>query len=317
MRIIFAGTPSFAAHHLEALIASRHEVVTVVTQPDRPGKRGKMPIASPVKQVALAHALPVIQPESIKGAMLEPLAADVLVVVAYGQILRRRALTATKHGALNVHASLLPRWRGAAPIQRAIQFGDPSTGICIMQMDEGLDTGPVLLRQEILIDDQDTAESLTHKLAQIGPPALITVLDQLDAPTLVPQIQDTEGVTYAHKLHKSESLIDWKKSAREIERTVRAFQPDPLAVTQLAGATFKILAASVTKQSTGSRQAPPGTIIEVSKAGLEVQCGDQALTVRALQIPNAKGSVMKDGELKNLESWGLRPGAMFDALSQD
>ncbi|MEK9749028.1 MAG: methionyl-tRNA formyltransferase [Pseudomonadales bacterium] len=315
MRIVFAGTPSFAAHHLEALIASRHEVIAVVTQPDRPGKRGKRPIPSPVKQAALAHELPVLQPEKIKGAMLRPLAADVLVVVAYGQILRRQALTATKHGALNVHASLLPRWRGAAPIQRAIQFGDPSTGVCIMQMDEGLDTGPVLLRQEIPIDDRDTAGSLTDKLAQIGPPALIKVLDQLDAPTYVPQIQATEGVTYAHKLKKSESLIDWKKSAGEIERTVRAFQPNPLAMTRLAGATFKILAASMANQITRSYPAPPGTIMEISKAGLDVQCGDQILTVCSLQIPNAKGSVMKGGELKNLESWGLRLGAKFDELS--
>lgn len=315
MRIIFAGTPYFAARHLEVLLNSKHELVAVVTQPDRPGKRGQTLIASPVKQVALEAGLPVLQPEKIKGSLLEPLNADVLIVVAYGQILRRRALVAAKYGALNVHASLLPRWRGAAPIQRAIQAGDETTGICIMQMDEGLDTGPVYLRQEVPIEATDTANSLTEKLAQVGPHALLSVLDRLAESPWVPDPQAETGLTYAHKLNKSEAFIDWRQPADEIERTIRAFQPEPLAMTRLDGAIFKILEASVAHQTSSPKTGQPGTILGIDKAGLEIQCGDQSLKVRALQIPNAKGSVMRGGELKNLASWGLKAGAIFDRLT--
>ena len=315
MRIIFAGTPSFAASHLEALVHSDHVVVAVVTQPDRPGKRGKALVPSPVKRLASQHGIAVLQPSVITGSALIDCEADVLVVVAYGQILRKDALNATRLGAINVHASLLPRWRGAAPIQRAIQAGDVTTGVCIMQMDEGLDTGPVYERATVPIDSDDTGDSLTAKLATIGMPALLTALDQLDNPDYLAEAQPGQGSTYAKKIKKSEAMIDWRIPVEQLERTVRAFFSETLSVIEMNGSRFKVLKAHAERDPTTAGQGAPGTISEITKAGIKILGTNGYLIVTAMQIPNAKGSIMRGGELKNLSSFGIRVGACFDSSS--
>lgn len=315
MRIIFAGTPSFAASHLEALIHSEHEVAAVVTQPDRPGKRGKALVPTPVKRVATEHGISVLQPSKIAGSALVDYEADVLVVVAYGQILRKDALNATRLGAINVHASLLPRWRGAAPIQRAIQAGDSTTGVCIMQMDEGLDTGPVYHRASVAIEANDTGDSLTAKLASIGMPALLTVLDQLDNPNYMAEAQPNHGSTYAKKIKKSEAIIDWQIPVEALERTVRAFFSETIPVVKMNGSRFKVLEARAQTEEKMSGQNALGTISEITKAGVKILGTDGHLLITALQIPNAKGSVMRGGELKNLSTFGIKVGACFDSLS--
>ena len=315
MRIIFAGTPSFAANHLEALIHSEHEVVAVVTQPDRRGKRGKALVPNPVKRVATEHGILVLQPSKIAGSALVDYEADVLVVAAYGQILRTDALNATRLGAINVHASLLPRWRGAAPIQRAIQAGDATTGICIMQMDEGLDTGPVYHRASVAIDANETGDSLTAKLTSIGMPALLNVLDQLDNPNYVAEAQPSHGSTYAKKIKRSEAIIDWQIPVEALERTVRAFFSATVPVVELNGSRFKVLEARAQTEQKISGKDSPGTISEITKTGVKVLGTDGHLLITALQIPNAKGSVMRGGELKNLSAFGIKVGACFDSLS--
>jgi methionyl-tRNA formyltransferase len=295
LRIAFAGTPDFAVPPLEALLRSRHTVVGVLTQPDRPKGRGRQIAASPVKETAVAHGLPVSQPLTLKDeagrADLASWQPDALVVVAYGLILPKAALMLPRLGCLNIHASLLPRWRGAAPIQRAILAGDATTGVTIMLMDVGLDTGPMLLKTEIHIASTDTGGSLHDRLSGVGAAALLEVLDGYSAGTLSPVPQPTEGVTYAAKLDKAEALIDWGRDARDIERQVRAFNPWPVAETRLDGEQLRVFEASAPgaeTQQEAHAQSDPGTIVAVRDDSLLVLCGRGLLALRQLQRPGRK-----------------------------
>ncbi len=295
LRILFAGTPEFAALHLQALINSEHEVIGVYTQPDRPAGRGKKLQPSPVKQVALDNGLPVYQPLNFKDAadveQLKSLNADVMVVVAYGLILPQSVLDAPKYGCLNVHASLLPRWRGAAPIQRCIEAGDKLTGITIMQMDKGLDTGAMLSKVTTGILSDDTGGSLHDRLAELGPPALLATLAQVEAGTLQPEQQNDALANYAHKLLKEEALIDWQQPADEIALRVRAFNPFPMAYTLLGDERIRVLMAEALEQTTALL---PGTIIRAGAEGLDVACGDGVLRIPQVQLPGKKAMRVAD-----------------------
>ena len=289
LRIAFAGTPDFAVPALEALLHSTHTVVGVLTQPDRPKGRGRQLAASPVKEAALAHGLPVSQPLTLKDEAgrvdLASWQPDALVVVAYGLILPRAALTLPRLGCLNIHASLLPRWRGAAPIQRAVLAGDATSGVTIMLMDVGLDTGPMLLKKEVPIARTDTGGSLHDRLAALGASAILEALDGYSTGGLQPVPQPTEGVTYAAKLDKAEALIDWSKDAHEIERLVRAFNPWPVAETRLDGEQLRIYDAG----ADGSGSGPdPGTITAIHGDAVVVQCGSGCLALRQVQRPGRR-----------------------------
>lgn len=288
MRIIFAGTPPFAAQHLDALLAAGHDVVAVYTQPDRAAGRGKKPQASAVKQLALTHNLTVEQPSSLKdtGAQqqLASYAADVMVVVAYGLILPQAVLDLPRYGCVNVHGSLLPRWRGAAPIQRAIWAGDTQSGIAIMQMAAGLDTGPVLLQKEIELAANETSASLYEKMASFGPPALLETLANLPSLQKQLQPQDDSQATYAHKLDKAEAELDWNQPAEVLERHIRAFNPWPVSWLALPEGVVKVWQAEL---HTGS-DAAPGTVLQADKGGIVIQTGDGALTITELQPPGKK-----------------------------
>ena len=285
MKLIFAGTPDFAAAALAALFGAGHEIALVLTQPDRPAGRGMQLTASPVKQFAAAHRLPVYQPTSLKDAasqdVLRAIRADVMVVAAYGLILPPAVLDLPTHGCLNIHASLLPRWRGAAPIQRAILAGDSETGITIMQMDAGLDTGAMLLKKSLVIGREDTAASLHDRLAALGAMAIVEVLGQLDA--LVAQPQDAALATYAAKLEKREARIDWHRPADDIARAVRAYNPQPGAYTSVRGEALKVWAAHVLPGS-GS----PGEIVRADGSGLVVGCGAGLLALEEVQKAGGK-----------------------------
>jgi len=287
MRIVFAGTPEFAAEHLKALLASPYEVVAVYTQPDRPAGRGQKLMPSPVKQLALEHNIPVLQPPTLRNedaqAELAALKPDLMVVVAYGLILPQVVLDIPRLGCINSHASLLPRWRGAAPIQRAVQAGDAESGVTVMRMEAGLDTGPMLLKVSTAITTQDTGGSLHDRLAQMGPPAVIEAIGGLAAGTLAGEVQNDELATYAHKLNKDEARIDWSQPAEVLERLVRAFFPWPICHSTLNGEAVKVLAAT-TCEGLGA----PGTILGASKDGLVVACGEQALCLTRLQFPGGK-----------------------------
>ncbi len=295
LRILFAGTPEFAALHLQALINSEHEVIGVYTQPDRPAGRGKKLQPSPVKQVALDNGLPVYQPLNFKDAadveQLKSLNADVMVVVAYGLILPQSVLDAPKYGCLNVHASLLPRWRGAAPIQRCIEAGDKLTGITIMQMDKGLDTGAMLSKVTTGILADDTGGTLHDRLAELGPPALLATLAQVEAGTLQPEQQNDALANYAHKLLKEEALIDWHQPADEIALRVRAFNPFPMAYTLLGDERIRVLMAEALEQTTALL---PGTIIRAGADGLDVSCGEGVLRLTQVQLPGKKAMRVAD-----------------------
>lgn len=295
LRILFAGTPEFAAIHLQALINSNHDVIGVYTQPDRPAGRGKKLQPSPVKQVALDHGIPVYQPLNFKDTadveQLKSLNADVMVVVAYGLILPQSVLDAPKHGCLNVHASLLPRWRGAAPIQRCIEAGDKLTGITIMQMDKGLDTGDMLSKVTTGIQADDTGGSLHDRLAELGPPALLATLKQMEAGTLQPEKQNDAQANYAHKLLKEEALINWQQPADEIALRVRAFNPFPMAYTLLGDERIRVLMAESADVTT---RLLPGTIVNVSPQGLDVACGNGVLRITQVQLPGKKAMSVAD-----------------------
>lgn len=288
MKIIFAGTPHFAASALEALLANNHEVVAVLTQPDRPAGRGMQLAPSPVKQLAVQHGIPVLQPLTLRAAevqqQLATLQADVMVVAAYGLILPLAVLQMPRLGCLNIHASLLPRWRGAAPIQRAILAGDSETGITIMQMDEGLDTGAMLLKKSCIIGAYDTAQALHDKLAILGAQAIIEVLSKLDQDSLAGMAQDASQATYAAKLVKAEAELDWTQSAAHLERAIRAYNPVPVAYSALHGTTIKIWQARMAE----SGQGDAGTVLAVDKHGIQVACGQGALCLEVLQRPNGK-----------------------------
>lgn len=289
LNIIFAGTPDFAARHLQALINSHHNVIAVYTQPDRPAGRGKKLTASPVKELALAHNIPVYQPGSLRKEpaqqQLAALNADIMVVVAYGLILPKVVLDTPRLGCINVHGSILPRWRGAAPIQRALWAGDKKTGVTIMQMDVGLDTGDMLLKTYLPIEDDDTSASLYEKLAQQGPDALLQALEGLANGTLAAEKQDEALANYAEKLSKEEARLDWTKSATQLWQEVRAFNPWPVSYFEHQGNTIKVWQTQV---STTSSNAAPGTIISASKKGIEVATGDGVITLLSMQLPGKK-----------------------------
>ncbi|MAK90836.1 MAG: methionyl-tRNA formyltransferase [Oceanospirillaceae bacterium] len=295
MRILFAGTPDFAAAHLRALIASEHDIIGVYSQPDRPAGRGKKLQPSPVKQVALEHDIPVYQPLNFKDpAAVEELAAlnaDVMIVVAYGLILPQSVLDAPKYGCLNVHASILPRWRGAAPIQRCIEAGDMVTGITIMQMDKGLDTGDMLSKVTTGISADETGGSLHDRLAEMGPPALLDTLAKLEAGELKPEIQNDMLACYAHKLSKEEALLDWNLSASELDRKVRAFNPFPMAYTLLGDNRIRVFQAEMLEKVTDML---PGTIVNVSPKGIEVACSENVLRISTVQLPGKKAMSVAD-----------------------
>jgi methionyl-tRNA formyltransferase len=284
MKIVFAGTPPFSVPCLQAA-AERGEVVAVYTQPDRTAGRGRELLSTPVKNEALKRGLPVRQPESLRTraarAELRALEPDLMVVVAYGLILPRSVLEIPRYGCWNVHASLLPRWRGAAPIQRAIEAGDSETGISLMQMDAGLDTGPVLLSQSLPIGAEDTAGQVHMRLATLGAQVLADGLGLLRAGLLPqPRPQPEAGVTYAHKLEKAEARLDWRQSAKVLEHKVRAFHPWPIAEADLAGERVRIHAASALPSS---HDAVPGSVLATGREGIDVACGEGALRIRSLQ----------------------------------
>ena len=310
LRIVFAGTPEFAAEHLKALLATQHSVIAVYTQPDRPAGRGQKLAPSPVKQLALAHDLPVFQPQTLRDpaaqAELATLKPDLMLVVAYGLILPQVVLDIPRLGCINSHASLLPRWRGAAPIQRAVQAGDAESGVTVMQMEAGLDTGPMLLKVTTAIEPSDTGGSLHDRLARLGPPAVLQAIEGLAAGTLCGEVQDDSLATYAHKLNKDEARIDWSRPAAELERLVRAFHPWPICHSSLAGETLKIHVAEL-----GEGAGAPGQILAADRQGLSVACGDGVLRLTRLQLPGGKPLAFAD--LLNSRREQFAPGQVLGA----
>lgn len=308
MKVIFAGTPEFAATALAALIAAGHQLVLVLTQPDRPAGRGMKLAASPVKGLALSHGLTVAQPASLKEIPIQQeiaaLGADVMVVAAYGLILPKAVLTIPRFGCLNIHASLLPRWRGAAPIQRAILADDRESGITIMQMDVGLDTGDMLLEYPLPIAADDTAQTLHDKLAEQGGAAIVAALDQLERGALIPTPQDGALATYAAKLTKEEGRVDWKRSAAELALSVRAYNPFPVAHTGFRGETWRIWQA-LPDTASGN----PGEILRADKHGILVACGEGALLLMEIQKAGSKRMPAANFLAGN----PLAPGDCFDA----
>ncbi len=293
LRIVYAGTPDFAVPALQALIDSHHDVVAVYTQPDRPAGRGRKLKPSPVKTVALAHDIPVEQPEKLRDAQIQATMAgyrpDLMVVAAYGIILPAAVLDIPRLGCLNIHASLLPRWRGAAPIQRAILAGDAVTGVTIMQMDAGLDTGDMLLKREVAIEPGMTAQRLHDRLAEVGGPALLETIDGLLAGTIAPEPQDDAAANYAGKLSKDEAAIDWSRPAEAIARQVCAFNPWPVAQTLRGGEPLRIWEARAV-----AGQGEPGQVVAESGEGIDIACGDGLLRVTRLQLPGGKPLAARD-----------------------
>jgi methionyl-tRNA formyltransferase len=285
VRLVFAGTPPFAATALEALAHAGHEIALVLTQPDRPAGRGMRLTASAVARTAGNLRVEVAKPSSLRSdeaqAMLRAARPDVMVVAAYGLLLPQAVLDIPPGGCLNIHASLLPRWRGAAPVQRAILAGDDVTGVCIMRMEAGLDTGPVLLRREHPIERHVTAGELTEALARLGAAAIVEALDRLDE--LEPQAQDAAGATYAAKISKAEARLDWGQDAAQVHRHVRAFNPSPGAETVMLGQPLKIWEVEPL-----DGRGTAGTVLEVAAQGIVVACGSGAVRIRELQRPGAR-----------------------------
>jgi methionyl-tRNA formyltransferase len=307
LRVLFAGTPDFAARCLATLLESRHALCGVMTQPDRPAGRGLAPSESPVKRLAAGRGVRVVQPASLKDAgvlkELERLRPDVIVTAAYGLIFPQSLLDLPPRGALNVHASLLPRWRGAAPIQRALLAGDKETGVSIMQMDAGLDTGPVLLREAITILGSDTAGTLTDRLAELGGKLAVRVLDALEGGALQAVPQPAEGVSHAPKLAREESRLDWSQDAEAVERCVRAFNPWPGAGARVRGVDIKIWGCAV-----APGEAWAGEVLSADGDGLCIACGRGALRVTELQRAGGKRLHAADF----LRGFPLAPGERFE-----
>ena len=313
MRVGFAGTPGFAALALETIIAAGFEVPLVLTQPDRPKGRGLKALPSPVKRLAVDRGLPVLQPDTLKTAAARvPLLAiplDVLVVAAYGLILPPDVLSWPRHGCLNIHASMLPRWRGAAPIQRAIQAGDTSTGITIMQMDAGLDTGAMIENVAVEIGPRETAGTLHDKLVAAGARSIVGVLARLARDGSLPRTpQPATGVTYAQKVERADAAIDWSNSSEVIDRRIRAFDPVPGAATGFGGIGVKLWIAEPTTGRTG---VAAGTVLAVDKEGIDVACGDG--TLRLLEVQPASGKRMSAAAFAS--GYGVVPGTRFAALA--
>jgi len=303
LKIVFAGTPDFAARHLAALLSSEHEVIAVYTQPDRPAGRGKKLTASPVKNIALEHNIPVYQPENFKSdeakQELADLNADIMVVVAYGLLLPQAVLDTPKLGCINVHGSILPRWRGAAPIQRSIWAGDEETGVTIMQMDIGLDTGDMLKIATLPIEATDTSASMYEKLAELGPDALVECLADIASSKAIAEKQDDELANYAKKLSKEEARIDWNDDAAHIERCVRAFNPWPMSHFEAAENSIKVWQSRVEQQTTDK---PAGTILQADKTGIYVATSNGVLVLEQLQVPGKKAMPVQD-ILNSRASW--------------
>ncbi|CFR20278.1 methionyl-tRNA formyltransferase [Yersinia kristensenii] len=307
LRIIFAGTPDFAARHLGALLSSQHQIVGVFTQPDRPAGRGNKLTPSPVKVLAEQHNIPVFQPKSLRPEenqhLVADLNADIMVVVAYGLILPASVLVMPRLGCINVHGSLLPRWRGAAPIQRSLWAGDAKTGVTIMQMDVGLDTGDMLHKIECNIQPEDTSATLYDKLAQLGPQGLLVTLQQLAEGRAQPEIQDEAQVTYAEKLSKEEAKLDWSLSAVQLERCIRAFNPWPVSYFVVDEQPIKVWQAQVL--ATVDNVAP-GTIIQADKHGIQIATADGVLNITQLQPAGKKA--MSAADLLNSRREWFTPG---------
>ena len=306
LKVIFAGTPEFAAKHLVALIEQKYNVVACYTQPDRPSGRGKKLQPSAVKQVALEHNIPVCQPLSLKSdealAELAKWDADLMIVVAYGLLLPKAALDTPKFGCINVHGSILPKWRGAAPIQRSVLSGDKETGVTIMQMDVGLDTGDMLLIRTCDITEQDTSGSIYSKLEEIGPGALLETVEQIAAGTVKAEKQNDELATYAHKLTKQEAQIDWTLTAEQIAQNVRGYQPWPVAYADIQGNTVKIWQVEVSEES----NKPAGEVISANKTGIVVATGKGSIKIIQLQPPGKKAMLAADF-LNGRQDW-VTPG---------
>lgn len=307
LRIIFAGTPDFAARHLGALLSSQHQIVGVFTQPDRPAGRGNKLTPSPVKVLAEQHNIPVFQPKSLRPEenqhLVADLNADIMVVVAYGLILPASVLVMPRLGCINVHGSLLPRWRGAAPIQRSLWAGDAKTGVTIMQMDVGLDTGDMLHKIECNIQPEDTSVTLYDKLAQLGPQGLLVTLQQLAEGRAQPEVQDEAQVTYAEKLSKEEAKLDWSLSAVQLERCIRAFNPWPVSYFVVDEQPIKVWQAQVL--ATVDNVAP-GTIIQADKHGIQIATADGVLNITQLQPAGKKA--MSAADLLNSRREWFTPG---------
>ncbi|OCA55786.1 methionyl-tRNA formyltransferase [Photorhabdus namnaonensis] len=307
LRIIFAGTPDFAARHLEALLMSKHEVVGVLTQPDRPAGRGKKLTPSPVKVLAEERNITVFQPATLRSEenqqWILKQQPDVLIVVAYGLILPKAVLNIPRLGCLNVHGSLLPRWRGAAPIQRSLWAGDTETGVTIMQMDIGLDTGNMLYKASCPITPEDTSTSLYEKLANIGPDALLETLSLITSGKNQPEIQNENLVTYAEKLSKEEARIDWELSATHLERCIRAFNPWPMSFFEMEGQPIKIWKAEAIEEQTS---AEPGTVLKADKKGIYIATADGILNITQLQ-PAGKKAMSAANLLNSKREW-FTPG---------
>lgn len=290
LKIVFAGTPDFSVPTLKALIGGGQEIRAVYTQPDRPAGRGRKLTASPVKETALAEGLAVLQPPTLRdeeaAANLRAHNADLMVVVAYGLLLPRAVLDAPRLGCINVHASLLPRWRGAAPIQRSILAGDPESGVTIMGMEAGLDTGPMYLKKSIRLESGETGGSLHDKLAVLGADALIEALPGIADASLRPEPQDDSLATYAKKLSKDEALVSWSRPAVELDRTVRAFSPWPVAQTRLGDTVLRLWESTLPGEDAGA--APPGLVVCEGKAGIDVATGDGLLRITRLQPPGKR-----------------------------
>lgn len=309
LKIIFAGTPDFAARHLDALLASEHQVVGVFTQPDRPAGRGNKLTPSPVKTLAQTHAIPVFQPKSLRPAenqqLVADLQADVMVVVAYGLILPQAVLTMPRLGCINVHGSLLPRWRGAAPIQRSLWAGDSETGVTIMQMDVGLDTGDMLYKLSCPITAQDTSATLYDKLAQLGPQGLLETLAQLAEGRAQPEKQDDAQANYAEKLSKEEARLDWQLSAAQLERCIRAFNPWPVSYFLIEDQPVKVWQATVLPHV--AKQ--PGEIVAADKQGIQVATAEGVLNLQLLQ-PAGKKAMSAQDLLNSRREW-FTPGRIL------